>query len=150
MKQLILIPLLIAIMAPPVARAQLRSQAAKPGVAEQLRRPALTGDRLILGIIDLDRLRMDQTYSMGFASGSRGAGSYGLYTNRLSYPITEHLLMRVDLGYLHNPLASFQDSRLRNQGDLLYSTELNYRLANALQLNLRVGNFPYYYRPPRR
>ncbi len=51
---------------------------------------------------DASRLRMSQSYSMSFSSGSAGSLSSGLYLNTISYQIAAPLSFSMDFG-VHTP-----------------------------------------------
>lgn len=52
-----------------------------------------------------NRFSMQQSYSVGFSSGSLGSRSAGLYLNTLSYRLADPLTLTADVG-IHTPLYS--------------------------------------------
>jgi hypothetical protein len=55
------------------------------------------------------RLRMQQSYTLGYYSGGGASGSIGYYLNSLEYTISNPLKVRLDLGFVHNPGALFSN-----------------------------------------
>jgi hypothetical protein len=72
-------------------------------------------------LLNPNRFSMQQSYSVGFSSGSIGTSSAGLYLNTLSYRLADPLTLSADVGF-YTPLygsasmgfakGGFQDPRL--------------------------------------
>jgi hypothetical protein len=70
-------------------------------------------------LLNPNRFAMHQSYSMNFASGSRGSASSGLYLNTLSYKLADPLTLSADVGFytpLYNTSGAFAHSGFQDPG----------------------------------
>jgi hypothetical protein len=96
-------------------------------------------------LLDPSRLKMSQSYSISYISGSGYSGSLGLYTNTVSYQIADPLMLRVGLGYLHQPLGFLRNSggrELLGSDKFLPSVSLDYRPSDAFHLSVDYRTVP--------
>lgn len=98
-------------------------------------------------LLNPNRFSMRQSYSMGFASGSFGSSSSGLYLNTLSYRLADPLTLSADVGF-HTPLYSssgsfsrggFQDPRL-GSSLILPRIGLEYKPTEHTSMSLQLFN----------
>ena len=139
--------ILILLLALPVAGfSQYKKQDNSPSIAESLRMPSTYNGGLLLGFLDMTKIQMHHSYSMGFSSGGNGrSSSYGLYTNSIFYPINEKIQLNFNLGYIHNPFQSFQaPSPAINQGNFVGSGEINFFPTENTHFRFSISNYPQY------
>jgi hypothetical protein len=102
-------------------------------------------------LLNPNRFSMRQSYSVGFASGSFGSSSSGLYLNTLSYRLADPLTLSADVGF-HTPLyssgafsqgtrggAGFQDPRL-GSSLVLPRIGLEYKPTEHTSMSLQLFN----------
>ena len=98
-------------------------------------------------LLNPNRFSMRQSYSVGFASGSFGSSSAGLYLNTLSYRLADPLTLSADVGF-HTPLYSssgsfsrggFQDPRL-GSSLVLPRIGLEYKPTEHTSMSLQLFN----------
>ena len=138
--------IVILILTLPVAGfAQYKYQDRSPTVSESLRIPTGYNGGLFFGLIDMSKLKMQQSYSMGFSSGGGQSGSYGMYLNNILYPINDKVILNLNLGYVHNPFASFQTpSPAAFQGRFIGSGDISFFPTENTQLRFSISNLPRY------
>ncbi|MCH8303567.1 MAG: hypothetical protein IIB94_00395 [Candidatus Marinimicrobia bacterium] len=139
--------ILILLLSLPVAGfSQYKEQNNFPSIAESLRMPTTYNGGLLLGFLDMNKIQMQHSYSMGFSSGGYGgSNSYGMYTNSIFYPVNDKLQLNFNLGYIHNPFQSFQaPSPAMNQGSFVGSGEINFFPTENMHLRFSISNYPRY------
>ena len=145
--------LILLLVIPAAGFSQYKEQNNSPSIAESLRMPTTYNGGLLLGFLDMTKIQMQHSYSMGFASGGNGrSGSYGLYMNSILYPVNDKLQLNFNLGYIHNPFQSFQaPSPAFNQGNFVGSGEINFFPTENTHLRFSISNYPQYgYNPYQR
>ena len=144
MKRAAIIVLLILTL-PVAGLSQYKYQDNSPTVSESLRMPTGYSGGFILGLIDMSKIEMRQSYSMGFSSGGGQSGSYGMYLNNILYPINDKVILNLNLGYVHNPFASFQTpSPAAFQGRFIGSGEINFFPTENTRFQFSISNLPRY------
>lgn len=96
-------------------------------------------------LLDPSRLKMSQSYTFSFFSSGKQSGTFGLYTNTLEYRISQPLLVRVGLAYLHQPLSVFNRGSQSLNGVLLPNFQLFYQPSKSFQLRIDVSSMPGWY-----
>jgi len=96
-------------------------------------------------LLDPSRLKMSQSYTFSFFSSGKQSGTFGLYTNTLEYRISQPLLVRVGLAYLHQPLSFFNRGSQSLNGVLLPNFQLFYQPSKSFQLRIDVSSMPGWY-----
>jgi hypothetical protein len=96
-------------------------------------------------LLDPSRLKMSQSYTFSFFSSGKQSGTFGLYTNTLEYRISQPLLVRVGLAYLHQPLSMFNRGNQSLNGVLLPNFQLFYQPSKSFQLRIDVSSMPGWY-----
>ncbi|MFQ6675993.1 MAG: hypothetical protein ACE5LH_06565 [Fidelibacterota bacterium] len=125
------------------ATAQFKSQ--DPGKAPQL--PLTTGNQSsILSLMDPERFSMSHGFSFSMAASGNQAFSYGVYSNRLRYLISDNwaLLARLDLVQPTYSTLPFASSAFT--GNIYYGARLLYRPSENLQFTIGVDTYPRLYR----
>jgi hypothetical protein len=94
-------------------------------------------------LLDPSRFNMYQSYSFSYFSSGRTSGTFGLYTNTLEYKISEPLLVRIGLGYLHQPLSVFGDRGSQDlKGVILPNFQLLYHPSENFFLKIDYSSIP--------
>jgi hypothetical protein len=96
-------------------------------------------------LLDPSRLKMSQSYAFSYFSSGKQSGTFGLYTNTLEYRISQPLLVRVGLAYLHQPLSVFNRGSQSLNGVLLPNFQLFYQPSESFQLRIDVSSMPGWY-----
>ena len=96
-------------------------------------------------LLDPSRLKMSQSYTFSYFSAGKQSGTFGLYTNTLEYRISQPLLVRVGLAYLHQPLSVFNRGSQSLNGVLLPNFQLFYQPSKNFQLRIDVSSMPGWY-----
>ncbi|HVP36548.1 MAG TPA: hypothetical protein VMT04_06080 [Terriglobales bacterium] len=96
-------------------------------------------------LLDPSRLKMNQSYTFSFFSSGKQSGTFGLYTNTLEYRISQPLLVRVGLAYLHQPLSMFNRGSQSLNGVFLPNFQLFYQPSKSFQLRIDVSSMPGWY-----
>lgn len=136
----LLLPLLLPLS---VATAQFKSQ--DPRKAPQV--PTTTGTQAsVLSLIDPDRFSMSHGFSLSMTAAGNQAFSYGVYSNRLQYLLSDKwaLLARLDLvqpAYSSLPYASNAFN-----GSVYYGAELLFQPSENLRFSIGVDTYPRLYR----
>lgn len=150
----IMILLLVLGLIPGFAYAQLKSQALAPSVPEMLRSiPGSTQGLLSVIGFDPAKFHMSHSYSMSYFSlGGKGI-TQGLYLNTMSYQFSDPLLLKLQLGFAHQPFNAFGNNNtpLFNNGFFVSGAELTYKPMNNMTLHFQFNRLPgqsYYYMNP--
>jgi len=95
-------------------------------------------------LLDPSRLRMRQSYSLSYFSGSGVSGSVGLYSNMLEYDLFKPLTLRVGLSYVHQPFGGSERSggTVLGQSRFLPSFGLDYRPSDKFFLSINYETVP--------
>jgi len=119
-----------------------------PSFTGALRASDLTSAPKGLGfsLLDPSRLRMHQSYSLSYFSGSGASGSVGLYMNTLEYDLFKPLTVRVGLGYVHSPfgISGQSGSASLSNGSFLPSFGLFYHPSDKFFFSVDYRTLPSY------
>lgn len=136
--------ILILLILPAAGYSQIKNDRPSPTVSGRLALPSGYSSGFILGFIDPSRITMRHSYSAGYSMGA-GSGGYGLYMNHLSYGVNEKLLLNLDLGYVHDPFASFSTpSPAYNTGRFVGGGSVTYLPTDKMMINFSVNNYLNY------
>lgn len=96
-----------------------------------------------------NRFSMQQSYSVGFSSGSFGSQSAGLYLNTLSYRLADPLTLTADVGFhtpfhssLGGPMAGGRGNPALGSSLVLPHVGLEYRPSEHSSFSLHFFNGP--------
>ncbi len=89
------------------------------------------------------RLKMTQSYSLGYFSGSGGSGSVGYYLNSLEYTFSNPLKVRINLGFVHNPSSLFSRNSSVS-GSFVPGITVDWRPSSAFHFILDYRQVPVY------
>ncbi len=97
----------------------------------------------LLGFLDRDRFNMSQSYGMSYYSGGGQSGSVGMYTNSMNFRLADPLLLRFNVGIMHQPFGGPKGAK--NQGaQVMEGVELIYRPNKNFQFQAGFSNAPTY------
>ena len=88
--------------------AQFRSQLSQPNVDESLfQSNSNDGGGLLFGFFNPANLSMRQSVSMSYMTMGNQGMSLAMYTNRMSYRISQPLTLSADVSVMNSPFNSF-------------------------------------------
>jgi hypothetical protein len=95
-------------------------------------------------LLDPSRLRMHQSYSLSYFSGSGVSGSVGLYMNTLEYDLFKPLTVRVGLAYMHSPfgISDRSGGTVLDENRILPSFGLDYHPSDKFFLSIDYRTMP--------
>jgi hypothetical protein len=152
MKILISIAIVLALMIPLTALAQMADEAEVKEVTAKYdlgltKSPSLP-------FLDLSRLDISHAYSISYFSGSGYSGTQGFYSGSMQYQLAKPLTLTLNLGILHDPGAfvghkSFsENSAFFPSGWLDWRPSENFRLSIGFQSVPAYRNGGHYYNNP--
>jgi len=114
-------------------------------------------NNFLLGFFNPANFSMRQSVSMSYTTfGNRGL-ALGMYTNSMSYKISNPLTLSADVSLLNSPYSSLGSKFSQGlNGIYLTRVDLNYRPSNNFQIDLQFNQNPlnryynpyyYYYNP---
>ncbi len=105
---------------------------------------------LLFGIFNPSNFSMHQSLSMSYMTVGNQGLALGMYTNSLSYKISNPLTVSADVSLLNSPYSSL-GSRFSQSLNGIYLTraDLNYHPSNNFQIDLQFNQNPMarYYNP---
>ena len=117
-------------------KADRQSSIFKP--SDLVQRPA----GIFEGLIDPSRFQMTQSYSISFLTFGSQAFNQGLYLNTLSYRISDPLLARVQIGYMHQPFGGRSLSGSSNGSLFVRSASLEYNPSDRTRIFFDYESMP--------
>ncbi len=111
---------------------------------------SLTPNQSRFSLLDLSRLKIQNSYTFSYLSLGKRAASFGVYTTSLEYQISNPITLNVDLSYLHQPFSVGKnnlnlDSRILPNFRLNYSPNPNFNFSiNFITYNNYYLNNLYY------
>ncbi len=95
-------------------------------------------------LFDPSKLKMSQSYTLGYYSGRGGSSSVGYYLNSIEYTIASPLKVRLDLGFLHNPGAMLSSrSGVSKSGTFIPGVSVDWRPSPNFNFRLDVRQVPF-------
>ena len=98
-------------------------------------------------LLDPEKVSMSHQYSMLFSSGSRGRGATGVYQNTISYKFSPSMLLRVNVGVVHQLMSSssLQTGQHKNTaGRVIPGFDFTYRPSDKMIFHVSYG-MPQYH-----
>lgn len=136
----------ILLLSLPVAGfSQYKNPSVAPSISESLRLPIGYNGSSIFGLLDLSKIKMNHSYSVGFGTGGGRNNSYGLYMNQILYPVNDKIFLNLNLGYVHDPLQAFSaPSPAATQGRFVGGGEISYFPTENMRLKFSINNYQRY------
>jgi len=141
---------LALVFVPIMAFGQLKSE--KPGQVD-IASKLITGlqPQNLVGMLGLNpnRLHIRQSYSLSFMNiGGQSLGQ-GVYLNNIAYQVSDPLMVSVEWGFLHQPLAPAGVTSPYKNGFFLSNARVDYRPSNTFHFQVEYSAYPTsgYYSP---
>ena len=101
---------------------------------------------LLFGWFDPNRLTMKQSYSLSYMTAGGQSLSLGVYTNSLSYRISDPLTIRADVSLMHSPFNNL-GNKLGSDltGIYLSRAQIDYRPSENTIFQLQYRQLPAMY-----
>ena len=113
----------------------------EPNVSESMIRSDDSG--LLFGWFDPGKLKMTQSYSLSYQTFGQNGLALGIYTNSLSYQVSDPLSLQMDVSVMHSPYNSFGDKFGKSlSGIYLTKAELNYRPSDNTLFQIQFRQLP--------
>jgi hypothetical protein len=101
-----------------------------------------SGKKTKFSLLDPAKMSMSHQYSMLFASGNGGPGATGVYQNTIAYEFSPAMLLRVNLGVVHQ-LTSSSSSQTGQAGNrasrIVPGFDFTYRPTENMILQVSYG-----------
>ncbi len=124
--------------------AQFKDQlAGQPSVQSSLIRS--DDSNLLFGFFNPENFSMRQSLSMSYMSMGNQGLALGMYTNSMSYKISNPLTLSADVSLLNSPYSSLGSKFSQGlNGIYLTRADLNYHPTNNFQVDLQFNQNPLY------
>jgi len=139
-----------------VGFAQFKSQLSdKPSIDNSLFKSD-DSDGLLFGFFNPANFSMHQSVSMSFTTMAGQSMALGMYTNSMSYRISNPLTLSADVSLLNSPYSSLGSKFAQSiNGIYLTRADLNYKPSDNFMLDVQFNQNPlykyyspyYYYNP---
>ena len=123
----------------------------EPSVSQSLIRSDDGG--LLFGWFDPGKLKMTQSYSLSYQTFGQNGLALGVYTNSLSYQVSDPLSVQMDVSVMHSPYSTLGGNFSKSlSGIYLSRAEINYKPSDntlfqiqfrQLPASLYYGNYGY-------
>ncbi len=134
--------LLAFVLVSTIATAQFKARSNdQPSVSQSLVRSDDSG--LLFGWFDPGKLKMSQSYSLSYQSFGQNGLALGVYTNSLSYQISDPLSVQMDVSVMHSPYNTFGDKLGKSlSGIFLSRAQLNYKPSENTLFQIQFRQVP--------
>jgi hypothetical protein len=95
-----------------------------------------------LSLLDPQRLQMSQSFGLVYSSDGKKGDMVGLYQNLLSYRVSPRLNLKVNLGFMHRPLADSQASTGLNRQALMTAFQVDFRPLDNVFIRFDYRSLP--------
>ena len=96
-----------------------------------------------LSLFDKSRFSMNQSYSMFYMSGAQ-SGTYGMYSNILTYQLADPLQIKLRMNYLMRPSVFRNNSAGVSSGQILPALSIQYHPKKNIYLYIHIDQNPNY------
>lgn len=93
-----------------------------------------------------DNLSINHSFSLVMTSFAGQSFSYGIYSNRLQYLLSDKWSIKANFNLVHPTFSTFQTGINPYEGDIYYGLNLQYRPSDNFLFHIGVDNYPLYYR----
>ena len=113
----------------------------EPNVSQSLVRSG--DDGFLFGWFDPSRLKMAQSFSMSYQTSGQNGFALGVYTNSLSYQVSDPLSLQMDVSVMHSPYSSIGGDFAKSlSGIYLSRAELNYKPSDNMLFQVQFRQLP--------
>ena len=122
--------------------AQFRNKTQQePQVGESLIRSDDSG--LLFGWFDPNKLKMSQSYSLSYQTFGQNGIALCIYTNSLSYQVSDKISLQTDVSVMHSPYNTIGDKLGKSlSGIFLSRAELNYKPSDNTLFQIQFRQLP--------
>ncbi|MCD6166402.1 hypothetical protein J7K19_06835 [bacterium] len=147
MKKIIVVIALIMLV-PVLVSAQLKSQAKQGLDLQNVLKYGLNPLRPVSGLLDSDRFRIYQSYSLSLLSVNGHSFTRAMYLNTMEYQLADPLVVTLQWGYLMNQpfgakLLANQPGSFFKGGMFVSNAQLRYAPSRNFQFILNYRSIPY-------
>ncbi len=141
MKRLLTLTVLIVFLIPALSFAQMSETSEVKQITEKYdmgvtKQPSVS-------FLDLSRLNISHSYSIGFFSGSGVSGSQALYNGTIQYQLANPLMLTLNFGVLHDPSALLGGQNQLGTGTKVYpSGTLDWRPSENFRMQIGFASYP--------
>ena len=134
--------LLAIVLVTTFASAQFKAKSNdEPSVSQSLIRSDDSG--LLFGWFDPGKLKMTQSYSLSYQTFGQNGLALGVYTNSLSYQISNPLSVQMDVSVMHSPYNTFGDKLGKSlSGIYLSRAQINYKPSDNMLFQVQFRQLP--------
>ncbi|MEZ5358178.1 MAG: hypothetical protein R3F48_05045 [Candidatus Zixiibacteriota bacterium] len=102
-----------------------------------------------VSFLDLSRLNISHSYSIGYFSGGGVSGSQAMYNGTIRYQLANPLMLTLNFGILHDPSALWGgQSQLGTQTKIYPSGQLDWKPSENFRMQLGFYSSPGTYISP--
>ena len=113
----------------------------EPNVGQSLVRSDDNG--LMFGWFDPSKLKMAQSFSMSYQTFGQNGFALGVYTNSLSYQVSDPLSLQMDVSVMNSPYSSMGGNFAKSlSGIYLSRAELNYKPSENTLFQIQFRQLP--------
>ncbi len=125
-----------------IASAQFKTKMNdEPSVSQSLIRSDDSG--LLFGWFDPGKLKMSQSYSLSYQTFGQNGLALGVYTNSLSYQVSDPLSVQMDVSVMHSPYSTLGGNFSKSlSGIYLSRAEINYRPSDNTLFQVQFRQLP--------
>lgn len=134
---------LAIMLVPIVAFGQLKSE--QPGQVDIASKLITTMQpQNLMGMLGLNpnRLHIRQSYSLSFMNLGGQSFGQGVYLNNIAYQVSDPLMVSVEWGFRHEPLASSGITSPYKSGFFLSNARVDYRPSDKFRLQVEYSAYP--------
>lgn len=99
-----------------------------------------------VSIEEMERFSMNQGFSLSMASTGGQSFSYGIYSNKLRYLISDKWSLHTRFDLVQPTHSSIPRGVSTFNGEVFYGANLLYQPSKNLQLSITLDNYPRFYR----
>lgn len=125
-----------------IASAQFKTKMNdEPSVSQSLIRSDDSG--LLFGWFDPGKLKMSQSYSLSYQTFGQNGLALGVYTNSLSYQVSDPLSVQMDVSVMHSPYSTLGGNFSKSlSGIYLSRAEINYKPSDNTLFQVQFRQLP--------
>ncbi len=113
----------------------------EPSVSQSMIRSDDSG--LLFGWFDPGKLKMSQSYSLSYQTFGQNGIALGVYTNSMSYQISDPLSVQMDVSVMHSPYNTLGGNLSKSlSGIYLSRAEINYKPSENTLFQIQYRQLP--------
>ena len=97
----------------------------------------------LLGFINPQNFHMNHTFSMSYSAFGNNGVALGVYTNNMSYQISDDLSVQADISFVNSPYSSLGEEHAKSlNGIYLSRAQVNYQPSDNFRILLEYNQIP--------